>query len=231
MMLCLNKLVVLLCFINCLQVQCAMKKSWKSAANFDADFPKFTPFEMENTMNENNGVNLAKVEIANEIIEASALAAPLPTVNTLVETESAPYRSKIKANSKYVADIYSKYQQDMQKHTNDFGKFAAQEIVEKPTKVIAAKPEEKEPEKQTQDVIGQVIEDLSEAQSIIESDSVKEPSNNITDDSNSSIKEYNIGPLMNLTIDSTDDLVKVHLDQNTLKEIITGNSYSFFCLV
>ena len=224
-MLCLDKLVVLLCFINCLQVQCAMKKSWKSTANFDADIPKFTPFMGENVLKEKDVVKLSKVDIANEIIEAAAFTAPLPTVNTLVQTEAAPYRSKIKANSKYVADIYSKYQQDMQKHTNDFGKFNTQEIVKKPTKVIAEIHEESE------DVVGQVIEQLAEAENIIESDNNKESLNNSTDDSNSTIKEYNIGPLMNLTIDSADNLVNVNFDQNTLKEIITGNSNLFYCLV
>lgn len=227
-MLCLDKLVVVLCFINCLQVQCAMKKSWKSTANFDADIPKITPFMVENAFKEKDGVKLAKVDIANEIIEAAALTAPMPTVNTLVETEPAPYRSKIKANSKYVADIYSKYQQDVKKHSNDFGNFAAQKVVRKPTKVITKINEEPE---ETQDVVEQVLEDLVEAENIIDAESYKESFNNSTDDSNSTIKEYNMGPLMNLTIDSADNLVNVNFDQNTLKEIITGNSNLFYCIV
>lgn len=227
-MLRLDKIVVVLCFINCLQVQCAMKKSWKSTANFDAEIPNFAPFMVENTFKEKNDVKLAKVDITNEIIEAAALTAPMPTVNTLVETESAPYRSKIKANSKYVADIYSKYQQDVQKHTNDFGNFAGQKIVKKPTKVIAELHEEPE---ETVDVVGQVLEELVEAENIIESDSNKESFNNSTDNLNSTIKEYNMGPLMNLTIDSADNLVNVNFDQNTLKEIITGNSNTFYCIV
>lgn len=230
-MLCLEKLVVLLCFINCLQVQCAMKKSWKSTANFDADIPKFTPFIAENAFKEKDGVKFAKVDIANEIIEAAALTAPLPMVNTLVETEAAPYRSKIKANSKYVSDIYSKYQQDMHKNTHDFGKFAAEKIVKTPTKVIDTIITHEKP-KVPEDFVDEVIEQLSEAENIIEYDSSKESFNNsMTDDSNSTIKEYNIGPLMNLTIDSADNLVNVNFDQNTLKEIITGNSNLFYCLV
>lgn len=227
-MLCLDKLVVVLCFINCLQVQCAMKKSWKTTANFEADVPKFTPFMVENALKVKEVVKLAKVDTVNEVIEAAALTAPLPTVNTLVNTESAPYRSKIKANSKYVADIYSKYQQDTHKMTNDFGNFAAQKVEKKPTKVIAEIHEE--PEK-TQDVVEQVLEDLVAAENIIDSDSYKESFNNSTNDSNSTIKEYDMGPLMNLTIDSADNLVNVNFDQNTLKEIITGKSNLFYCIV
>lgn len=194
-----------------------MKKSWKSAVNFDAEIPKFTPFDNAEDLPQGDA-NLNEV-----------LVQKVPS-----EVISSKISSKIRSPPKHVAQIYSQFHQEMTKNSdsiNDFGAFDANVANEEPIKADEVKQETVEQvisEVAHEQVdISQILNDLTE-----EADKNQNNNNSVeTDDeldiesisSNSNSTKYKVGQILNVTIDTDDSLVNVNLDQNTLKEIFTGS--------
>lgn len=201
-------------------VDCAMKKSWKSAANFETDVPKFTPFETEDSPASIADAHLNEVPVKTTETPMS----PLPSAESLISKIS----SKIRIPPKHIAEIYNQLHQDMQNDAIESGSVeASAERFEAPEEDV--KPIKLEPENEPYN-IQQILNELSEEadkgssneaiNSILETD-VELDISSIASDVNKT--QYKVGPLMNLTIDSEDNLVNVNLDQNTLKEIFTGS--------
>lgn len=195
----------------------AMKKSWKSAANFDAEIPKFTPFENKDNFGQQN---LDEVQMKT----TKSPSNPSPTAETLPGKIS----SKIKAPTKHVAEMYNKFRQEQEINANkDFGVFNANLVAQAGQ---AAHEDRFESIAEEHLDIEQVVSQLTEEALLIgdskdnsvESDDDLEitPIGNIE---NTNVTQYKVGPLMNVTIDSDESLVNVNLDQNTLKEIFTGS--------
>jgi hypothetical protein len=188
----------------------AMKKSWKSAANFDDEIPKFTPFE--------NSENLE----TQKLDEVQMKTTKTPTSSpSLSETMPGKMSSKIRAPSKHVAEMFNQFQQEVKKNSNqDFGAFnanlAAQAAQEDRFETIAD-----EEQLDIEQVLSQLTDDAKVSD---DSTDNSEDELEITPIGNySNTAKYKVGPLMNVTIDSEDSLVNVNLDQNTLKEIFTGS--------
>jgi len=92
----LNKNLVLVFVILTIQsASSAMRKSWKSSANFESKIPKFTPFE-------------------NSVLDVETEELPITSIKI---------SSKIKAHEKHVANLYNNIK-DSQKVSQDFGSFA-----------------------------------------------------------------------------------------------------------
>lgn len=210
-------------------VDCAMKKSWKSAANFDDEIPKFTPFDHQVDLMKTSEVDLNEVSVeTSPAVSNSAQAA-----NTL----SSKISSKIKAPPKYVADMYKQLNKEVKKNTKDFGVFdaniqgdesAAAALVAEPTSE-PPQPDSSKEQHEIEEILSALSEIVDKESSPVESKSEPEAENDgieITSDKNeeSNSTRYKVGPLMNVTIDSEDSVVNVNLDQAELKEIFTGNS-------
>lgn len=203
--------VVLLIFYQ--DVNGAMKKSWKSAANFDAEIPKFTPFNNEGDLSDES--NLNEVQLKTTQVPTS----PSPSAETL----TSKIRSKIKAPSKYVADIYNQIRHGPPTNANtDFGTFDAD---------MSHHESDQPPHQETANDeidIEQVLNQLNQEadKHDLENDSIE---NSVDSDdelevsSGANSTQFKVGPLMNVTIDSGESVVNVNLDQNTLKEIFTGS--------
>lgn len=206
----------ILLLISYQSVNCATKKSWKSAANFDAEVPKFTPFDDEQELSHGADASLNEVEVK------APQPIPSPTAESLTASKIS---SKIKAPSKHIANIYSQLHKESQKQpSKDFGTFDAN---------VAEKQPPKEPEHDADNQLGieQVLNQLTyesdklEAHNDSTDNNVEEDLKITTiDNVDTNTTQYKVGPLMNVTIDSEDSLVNVNLDQNTLKEIFTGSS-------
>lgn len=202
-------------------VNCAMKKSWKSAANFDADIPKFTPFDDNDSLVSSSDDNHRIQEKTTE-----TPTSPIPSAESLISKLS----SKIRTPPKHIVEIYSQLHQEMLNDGINYESLKAN--TEKDGSLeTTAQPLEIEPESEQYN-IQQILNELSEEadkssnssnamNSLLESDVELD----IVPIANENINttQYKVGPLMNLTIDSEDNLVNVNLDQNTLKEIFTGS--------
>lgn len=192
----------------------AMKKSWKSAANFDAEIPKFTPFENKENFGQQN---LDEVQMKTTKTPSN----PSPTAETLPGKIS----SKIKAPSKHVAEMFNKIRQEQQLNANkDFGVFNANLVAQAGQ---AAHEDRFESIAEEHLDIEQVVSQLTEEALMIgdtKDNSVDDLEiSSIGNNENSNTTQYKVGPFMNVTIDSDESLVNVNLDQNTLKEIFTGS--------
>lgn len=161
----LKFLVILVIFHH--GVNCAIRKSWKAAPNFNEDVPKFTPFE-------NMELEVKKEEF-NEIKTTEAVTQPSPSAETI------KISSKFKMPEK-MAEIFKEEPKE------DFGKFTYEKS-----------------------------ENLSEDNDIENDDDIEISSYN----DNST--QFNVGQLLNVTLDSEDNTVNVNLDENSLKEIFSGN--------
>lgn len=206
---------------------CAMKKSWKSAANFDDEMPRFTPFKTQADM-------LNKLHTNNEI-QVAATPTPSTTLPP-AEPSGGKISSKIKMPTKYVADIYSLFNRENKNSgETDFGSFDHAAEADTPAPEIV-EPKSPAPEKSesideftTEQFVETIINELSvdEADDSI-ANKIRRNDDGIEiesiDDELTNSTQYKVGSLMNLTIDSDDSTVKVNLDQTTLKEIITGSS-------
>lgn len=204
----------------------AMKKSWKSAANFDADIPKFTPFESEESLP-------VKDASLNEVVIQTTETStnPSPSAETLISKIS----SKIKAPSNKIADIYNKFYQDMHKKpNNDFGVFEGnKEDSEASSEAFEDFTEQAQPGPEHEQInIQQILNELSEEadKESASNDSTADEENDIEissiENGEKNTTQFKVGPLMNVTINPEDSLVNVNLDKNTLKEIFTGSSSS-----
>jgi hypothetical protein len=216
------------CFVSCLlfiidqNVECAMKKSWKSAANFDDKIPKFSPFD-----NEGDLMNKAGTKSNALRTKISDATSSLP----LTETLSTKISSKIKKPSRYVADIYKQFHQDMKhKQSHDFGSFNVNMAPEKSIpekesieKVISEAADE---EVNIEQILNELSEEADKKSNLTNSNMDIEDDIDISAISNNkaNITQYKVGPLMNVTLDSADEVVSVNLDRNGLKEIFTGSS-------
>lgn len=215
---------------------CAMKKSWKSAANFDDEIPKFTPFDHRVELAKTSEIDLNEVSIQTKIQTSKSE----PTANTL----SSKISSKIKAPPKYVADMYKQLNKEEKKNKNDFGSFDADiqgdAPAPEPAKPIVseATSETSQPEEAKEELeIKQILSALSDIvdrenspsssndNKIVANEEGLDISTNDSEETNST--QYKVGPLMNVTIDSEDSVVKVNLDQAELKEIFTGSCSLF----
>lgn len=88
-------------------VNCAIRKSWKTAANFDSEIPKFTPFE-------NMEVESLKKEAIEDVKEIKT---------TEASTQPSPSAETIKISSKFkMPEKMAEMFKDEPKE--DFGKFA-----------------------------------------------------------------------------------------------------------
>lgn len=161
---------------------CAIRKSWKTSPNFDAEVPKFTPFE-------NVDVDGKQIEDIREIKTTETATQPSPPVETL------KISSKFKMPEKVAESIKVEPKKD-------FGKFAYE------TLESSSEEDDFSGEKSNDD------EEKEEEEEDVEISSL---------DANST--QLKVGELVNVTIDSEDNTVNVNLDQNSLKEIFTGNFY------
>lgn len=183
-------------------VNCAMKKSWKSAANFDSDIPQFISFD---DGKRNDVADLNDVEEVTIVVPSS----PSPSAETLTGKIS----SKFKAPLNYADKIRNQFHKESKKSSKkDFGSFDVEEI---------------QPVGQTPVNIDEFEQDLNELSEDADrdeqvNDGRLEIESYSTDDTNTT--QYKVGPLMNLTIDSDESIVNLNLNQNTLKEIFTGSS-------
>lgn len=204
-------------------VHCAMRKSWKSVPNFDAEIPKFTPFNDEADLNSAAASELNEVKA----ITQAPPSTPLPSPETLTSNKIS---SKIKAPSKYIADIYNQlHQQNLHKNTNDFGAFnanVAHDKVSSPESETESVHHETASNDQIdiEQVLNQLTEEAvaSESTNDVDTEDELEISSITSEDANTN--QYKVGQLMNLTIDNEESSVHVNLDQNKLKEIFTGSS-------
>lgn len=166
----LKKILLLVIIVQ--NAQSALRKSWKSPANFEADVPKFTPFE----------------SVVNEQAEPEA-----PT----------------KISSKVKASVINT---DSDKVSHDFGSFAYQT------------PETSSEEK---GISNEVPSKLLNTKIPEETDEEDEESE-FEFFSNDEGSEYKIGKVMNVSVDSNDEIVNVNLDQHSLKDLFTGNKRGNF---
>lgn len=180
-------------------VSCAMRKSWKSAANFDDEVPKFTPFE-------NVGGEVKDVKEGRDIKTTETVTQPSPSAETL------KISSKFKMPGK-VAKIYKEEPKE------GFGKFAY-EVPEESAEEKSSDDEKDENDFNNEEVLKNL--------EIKHDEEEDEEGYEITSfDANDNSSHYNIAKFVNVTIDEEDRSVNVNLDQNTLKEIFSG-SYSKF---
>ena len=212
-------LTAIVCLFVWQNVDGAMKKSWKSAANFDTDIPKFTPFEHGDVLLNNAETDLNEIKLKTTATPSS----PRPTAETLVNKIS----SKFRAPSKYVADIYKQFHEEREKNVNDFGSFNKNS--EEAT-TLKTQEEQKHEEIDLDTILGQLVDEAdtvsdlsSDNNNSVEVEDNLDISPIVNDQTN--MTKYKVGPLMNVTIDAEDSFVNVNLDQNTLKEIFTGSSY------
>lgn len=213
------KLTILFVFAFILNdsVLCAMKKSWKSA-NFDADPSAFTTF--------NQNQDSVKIESSDKVKEVLS-----------AEEFITPYRSKVRSAAiAKTSGIYDPQMNEFQKNSKDFGSFDVtyenngQEIIDKgdePEKSVEnhEKVSSLEVSKVLKGITGGSLLDVESIYKTIKDDSSDEKDNDGIDAikaNDRNITLYNLGPLMNLTVNSDDNLVNVNLDKILLKDIITG---------
>lgn len=211
------------------KVNCAMKKSWKSAANFDSDVPKFTPFLAEGTF-----VSKAETDLLETKTEASQTTetqtSPSPSSETLINRLS----SKIRAPSKHIANVYSLITKDANKKENSFDFPDGQPEI--PQKIYSEAQHEAD---RNQIDISQILHDLTE-EADKENENHDSSSNDVDPEDDIEVHEnestnstqYKVGSLMNVTVVngvSDDSLVNVNLDKNTLKQIFTGSCSRSIC--
>ena len=132
-----------------------------------------------------------------------------------VETEepsvpSTKISAKLKSQEKHVADLYNSIK-DSQKVAEDFGSFAYH--------VPETSSEEEEldneiPSKLLNHNLSDENEDDGEFDLV----------------SNDDATEYKLGQLMNVSVNSNEDIVRVNLDRQSLKDIFTGNKRGKFLL-
>jgi len=207
------KFVVLLSLICIHQhVNCAMKKSWKSAANFDAEIPKFTPFEEDASQHK-------EVEV-----KTTTQAPPSPSPSA--ETLTAKISSKIKMPPKYVAEVFSQFHQEKLKQ--DFGAFDAQ-VEQQSNEIESLAP----PALDIEQVLNELNAEAEKEEAEKEDETTETPSagddeleiTSIASDV-ANVTQFKVGPLMNVSVDTHDSLVNVKLDRNTLKSIFSGSGSS-----
>lgn len=215
---CITTFVLLFAYQN---ASCAMKKSWKSAANFDDEIPRFTPFKTQADMLNKLRTNINEIQV-------DAAATPTPSTTLApAEPSSGKISSKIKMPIKYVAEIYSLFKRENKNSAeNDFGSFDHAAEADTPT---TEKSESGVEFTTKQFDIETIINELSDEEADdSSSNKIRRSDDGIEiesfDDEMTNTTQYKVGSLMNLTIDSDDSTVKVNLDQTTLKEIITGSS-------
>ncbi|XP_070500402.1 uncharacterized protein [Chironomus tepperi] len=112
-----NWKLLILVFLSILNANCRVQKALKPA-NFDADVPKFTPFEDDDIFG-NKARHLKTTE---------GSTSPSPSAETLTKKIS----SRIKMPEKYVAEL-SKVK-DVRHISNDFGSFDFKNTNEEPQK-------------------------------------------------------------------------------------------------
>jgi hypothetical protein len=156
-------------------VDAAMRKSWKSQANFETDHPKFTPFE---------DVQHYEASTEEAVTKISA---------------------KIKSPEKHIADLFS--QIDSQKITHDFGSFAYQ--------VPDTSSEEEE-------INNEIPNKLLSHKFSYENEDDEDDEFEFL--SNDDATQYKVGNVMNVSVNSDEQIVNVKLDEHSLKEIFTGKS-------
>lgn len=208
-------------------VNCAMKKSWKSAANFDTEVPKFTPFTQNNDLLTVEQTNLDEIVIKTTETPTS----PSPSAETLVNKIS----SKIKGQSNELADIYDQFYQEMHKKpSEDFGTIGdTEENHESPDTlediVEPIQPNPVHEEFNIQQILNKLSaeadrESNTNSDSLNNDESIDEFEISSIPNESTNKTQFKVGPLMNVTVDSSESSVNVNLDQNTLKEIFTGSS-------
>lgn len=208
-----------------------MKKSWKSAANFDDEMPRFTPFKTQADM-----LNKLHTNTNGNQVDVAATPTPSTTLQP-AEPLGGKISSKIKMPTKYIADIYSLFKKENKNSAeNDFGSFdhAAEADTPAPEKAESSSPAPEKTESRDEFTtehfdIETIINELSDDEADDSSDNkIRRSDDGIEiesiDDEQANNTQYKVGSLMNLTIDSDDSTVNVNLDQTTLKEIITGSS-------
>lgn len=167
-------------------VSCAMRKSWKSSVNFDADIPKFTPFEdMKSEVKEGRDIKTTEV-----------VTHPSPSAETL------KISSKFKMPEK-IGKLFKEEPKD------GFGKFDYE--------VLEESSEEKSNDFNNDEILKKLEvnhEDIDDDDDSYEISSY---------DAKDNATHYNIGRFANVTVDEEDSSVNVNLDQNTLKEIFSGD--------
>lgn len=173
---------------------CALRKSWKLAPNFDDEIPKFTPFD-------NMDEEVKEVKVARDIKTTEAVTQPSPSAETL------KISSKFKMPGK-IAKIFKEEPKE------GFGKFAY-EIPEDSN-------EEKSEDDDSSDNNEGVLKSLEIKNSKSEENDDDDGYEITSYGASENATHYNIGRFVNVTVDEKDSTVNVNLDQNTLKEVFSG---------
>lgn len=205
-----------------------MKKSWKSAANFDADIPKFTPFGTEGSLISKGETNLNEVKMETTRTTEKPTS-PSPSAETLINKLS----SKIKAPSKHIAVVYNLLTKEANKK-QDFGSFDANINEDLEPEIPQKSYSEAQHEADRNQIdISQILNDLTEeadkeslAHDSIKNDFDTENVIEVHENESTNSTQYKLGSLMNVTVVdgvSDESLVNVNVDQNTLKQIFTGS--------
>lgn len=203
-----------------------MKKSWKSAANFNTDIPKFTPFQAKGILKslEETDFNESKLETTRTTVKPTS---PSPSAETLINRLS----SKIKAPSKLIVDVYNIIPKEANKKP-DFGSFEenfAQDVEpEIPQKSYSEALHEAD---RNQIDISQILHDLTEEhdKENLAHGSINNESEDVIEvheNESTNSTQYKLGSLMNVTVVDgipEESLVNVNVDPNTLKQIFTGS--------
>lgn len=231
-----SKFFVLICCIVLMgkSVKSAMKKSWKPAANFDADIPKFTPFEHESADEQQNNEEYLPQPFSDESVstqERFQEPSPSPTAESFTEESTpvkAPFRSKVKIGAK-IPEAYNKQKHQFNKNSNDFGSFDADmkpeseienESVQQDEPIDSLIDDFISANKDSVDVFPQ--NDDEEATVEDDNDQPEQPATKQTQPEKATVSHYQVGQAINLTVSEKDNTVNVKFDENALKEIMTG---------
>lgn len=204
-----KKIVSIVIFITLAScVSGAIRKSWKSPANFEEEIPKFTPFDSEEIVAENGGGSGEKFKTT------ETTTTPSPSPATLTNQKIS---SRIKMPEKYVADIYSTLTKDSaNKISNDFGAFNFE----------TSPSEEDDDQFIPTNKLANKNDNANNIDSNTSSEQEKTDEEEFDDDleimANDDATQYKVGQLLNVTVDPDENTVNVNVDQQTLKDLFTG---------
>ncbi|XP_062538898.1 uncharacterized protein LOC134207164 [Armigeres subalbatus] len=231
-------------------VNCEMRKSWKvKSSNFEdnlqaavltppepvevkqvlAKMPRFEqdPIKPDGQQEENVIQALEKESEAPKQDE-------LPTVSEKTTVKSVLLKSRLR--STYVANrspsVYDSVRESIkaapfiEDHESDIqiDDFSADEIDEDEFDVEDNQLEQQEEEKYEEGykMIENILDEVKSSASMQKSDNHEELRDQEESLTEEKVKEYDFGPMLNMTIDEPNNIVNVKLNEHVLKEIFTG---------
>lgn len=195
--------------INFARSNSDMKKSWVKTSgnnlltpNLEPDYPQFTPFDQSHVISKTVD-NIADIDDDDDGNEENNEVSNNPSnseIKLVPQIKEESLVDKLLPLTDYIYEIYKAFH-----NTN------------KNEKIATDGPEEKI------DIDGKL--DLDDIQGEIEE--ITEPTTEEYPTKHSKRKrkkylKYNVGPGVNVSLDVTNEIVKVHLDEKCLKDVFTG---------